>query len=233
MADPPNAESSPPEPSLPDVQRALAEQYTDVVKRQVERFAKERALLVRRAGIAIPRLKDYAEELAHDAMVSIWSGARRWAPTVPLMPHLCNLIKDRTWHEIQRAVRHPRVSFDLAANDSDDALDLEPVVHEIHPAGGDVETSLAASRGDLAPIRIARLAREVVDALRQLARKDDDVRRILAAWELDIFEREEVMVVAELDAHAYDAARQRIRRLARRLPPDLREAALDLLRSAS
>lgn len=220
---------------LSDIQDAVTAQYTDDVKREAERYAKDRALRMRRAGIPIPAaLDDYAKELVHDAMVSIWIGARAWNPSIPLLPHLCLLVKDRTWREIQRAERHRRISFDLAANDRDDARDDDEHAIQAPPGvGDDVEAALVASRGDITTIRFARIAREVVDALRQLSTEDDTVRRVLAAWELGFFERDAVLAITKLDEDAYDAARKRIRRLAQRLPPDLREAALDLLRSAS
>jgi len=241
MADPPNDDPSLPRPSLPDIQRALAEQYTDNIRHRAERFAKKRAWMVGRAGIPIPALKKYAEELAHDAMASVWLGTRNWDPARPLLPRLCWIIKDRTWRETKRAQRHQHVSFDLAANDAEvidhaDAPDDEPMLRtrSANDLGHDVETALAsASFGDCAPIMLATLARKVVDALQQLAQRDATVRAILDAWELGFIERDEVVLVTCLTKRAYDAGRKRIRRLAKRLPPDLREAVDDILRRAS
>ncbi len=219
MADP-RPDAARPGPPPPEILRALDEQYTDAVRDAAHRYAEQRATRVRRAGWPIP--KNYAEELVHDAFASIWLGARRWDPQrTPLHYQLCSIIKDRTWHEIKRAQQRQHLAFDLVAND--DALD------------GEVESALVAgaSAGDLSAVVLAALTLRVAEALRQLARDDDEARAILGAWEQGFIEREEVMAVTDLTDHAYDAARQRILRLAKRLPPELREAAHDLLRRVS
>jgi hypothetical protein len=77
------------------------------------------------------------------------------------------------------------------------------------------------------------LVRRIVEALHQLARDDDEVRAILGCWDHGFTESEDVITLTGLAEPAFRAARQRILRLEKRLPPDLREAALDLLRSAS
>lgn len=220
MADP-TRDGSHPGPPPPETLRALDEQYTDAVRDQAHRYAEHRAKRVRRAGWPIPTR--YAEELVHDAIASIWMGTRRWDPQRTLLYfRLCSIIKDRTWHEIKRAQGRRHVVFDLAAND-DSAL------------GGDVEASLAAgaSAGDLSPVVLAALTLRVVEELRDLAGENEEARVILAAWDQGFIERDEVLAVTGLTTHAYDAARQRILRLSKRLPPELREAAHDLLRRVS
>ncbi len=241
MADPPSNDPSPPEPSLPDIQDALTVQYTDEIKKRVERFARKRAWFVRRAGVAIPSLDDYAEELAHDAMATVWLGVRRWNPSRPIGPRLCWIIKDRTWREIVRAQQYEHVSFDLAANDAAIEGAEETVEDRAWQArdlgakvGIDVDQSLAGgSLGDSDEIQFDVLSRQVVDAVVELARRNEAVRAILGCWEQGFFEREEIMLITGLSEHAYDAARQKIRRLAKRLPPDLRAAVHDLLRRVS
>ncbi len=219
MADP-TRDRSHSGPPPPDTVRALTEQYTDLVRARALRYAEQRAKRVRRAGWPIPTT--YAEELVHDAMASLWIGTRSWAPErTPLYVRLCSIIKDRTWHEVKRAQARRHVAFDVGSNGA--ALD------------GDVEHALSAdaSSGDLSAVMLAALTLRVVEALRELARTDEEARAILAAWAQGFIERDEVLAVTELTAHAYDATRQRILRLARRLPAELREAAHDLLRRVS
>jgi len=210
-------------PSLPEIRRALDEHYTDAVRDQAHRYAEHRASRVRRAGWPVPKdPKTYAAELVHDAFASIWIGSRSWDPKrTPLYYRLCSIIKDRTWHEMKRAQQRQRVSFDLAANDA--GLD------------GEVENALGevASTGDLSPILLANFLRQVAEELSELTRRDRGARSILACWEQCFTEREEILAVTRLTEEAYDAARQRIFRLAKRLPPDIREAATDLLWSIS
>jgi len=207
-------------PSLPDIQRALDEQYTDTVRDQAHRFAEKRASLVRRAGRPIPR--NYAAELVHDAMTSIWLGVRRWDPhKMPLVIRLWSIIKDRTWREIRQTKRHQHVSFDLAANDASLDADVQEAL------------STAESTDEGPTLEMVVLVHRVVDALRDLGRGDDDARAILGCWDHGFLESDDVITLTGLSEPAFRAARQRILRLAKRLPPDLREAALDLLRSAS
>ena len=98
--------------------------------------------MVRRAGRPIP--PNYAEELVHDAMASIWLGTRSWDPQrTPLCPHLCLIIKDRTWREIKRTQRHRHVSFDLAVNDSlsDDGAELDDARAQAEKAASALEAT--------------------------------------------------------------------------------------------
>jgi len=218
MADPTN-DASHRGPTLPNIQRALSEQYTDAVRDVVHRYAEQRAKLVRAAGRPIPNPKTYARELVDDAYASLCVGIRRWDPTRgPLDARLCWLIKERTWHEIAETKRHEHVSFDLATADPD----------------LDIETALAAaSIVETAPIEMVVLTRRVVRALQELGQNLPDVRAILRCWEHGFTEPEDVRALTGLTLPAFKAARERIFRLAKRLPPELREAAHDLLRRVS
>ncbi|KAB2899468.1 MAG: hypothetical protein F9K40_10250 [Kofleriaceae bacterium] len=241
MADPPTADPNPPRPSLSlsDIRDALGVHYTDRIRLKAERYARHRAWMVRRAGQPVPGLTAYAKELVHDAMSSIWMGARSWDPRTPLLARLCFIVQDRTWHEVKHAQRHQRLSFDVAANDSgfdDNDLGAEERAFLSARDRGvvDLDRALAAgSRIDYSPLQVATLARQVIDALAPLGRDDRAVRAIVSAWEHGFVDCDDVLAFTGLSESAYRAALKRIRRLARRLPPDLREAALDLLRSAS
>ena len=216
MADPRHAPPDPGSP-LPDIQRALEEQYTDEVRDHAHRYAEQRARRVRKAGRPIP--KNYADELLQDALTSVWLGTRRWDPLrTPLLYRLITIIKDRTWREIRRAQTYQHLSFDAAANDS--SIDMEAAMR----------VRAEASVGDL---RLATFTAHVVEELRALARNDEQACRILACWAQGLVEPDEIMAQTGLTRPAFEAARLRILRLSKRLPPELREAALDLLRSAS
>jgi hypothetical protein len=215
-----NPDRSRPGPPLAEIRSALAEQDTVELRVKALRYAEERAARVRKAGRPIP--KNYAEELVHDAVVSIWLGARGWDPERQSLHYrLCTIIKDRTWREIKRTLKHAHVSFDLAVNDA--SLDA------------DVQDALAAgSVTDCSPVLIAEMTRQVVDELRILVRNDrGGAGAIVACWAQGFFEPDEIMALTGLTRNAFEAARLRILRLAKRLPPELREAAQNLLRSAS
>jgi hypothetical protein len=77
------------------------------------------------------------------------------------------------------------------------------------------------------------LLRRVVHALQQLADDTREVRAILFCWEHGITDPDHVRALAGLPLPAFKAARERISRLAKRLPSQLREAANDVLRKGS
>ncbi len=222
MADPPNDSSpAPPSdsshlaPALPDVQRALDEHYTLAVRETVQRFAEQRASLVRMAGRPVP--KNYAKELAADAYSSIWLGLRRWDPDrIALDARLCWIIKDRTWWEIRQTKKREHVPFDLAVHDP--ALDLEAAL----------SIDVAASAVDHTRFEIVGLTRQVIASLDELA-EDDAVRAILRCWAQGFVEHDDIRALTGLSRPTFRAAYDRILRLAKRLPPELREAVLDLL----
>jgi DNA-directed RNA polymerase specialized sigma24 family protein len=220
MADPKH-DASAVGPTLPEIQRALDEHYTVAVRDTAHRFAELRAALVRKAGWPIP--KNYPKELVHDAYVSIWLGLRRWDPErMPLHARLCWIIKDRTWREIGQANRRQHVVFDVAANDP--KVDIEGAL----AVGG-----VAASAHGATQMEIVVLARQVVVALLDLARKDPEARAIVGCWAQGFIEREDVCALTRMTTATYHAARERILRLSKRLPPELREAAQNLLRRVS
>jgi len=219
MADPMN-DTTRLGPTLPDIQRALDEHYTIAVRETVHRFAEWRAALVRMAGRPVP--KDYAKELAHDAYTSIWLGLRGWDPErIPLDARLCWIIKDRSWWEIRQAKKRRHVSFDLAIHDP--ALDVEAAI----------AIDVAASATDHTRFEIAGLYRQVIASLHELARDDENARAILRCWAQGFVEHDDIRALTGLTKPAFRAAYDRILRLAKRLPPELREAALELLRRVS
>ena len=220
MADPKPAPSGS-GPSLPEVRRALSEQYTEALRDKAQRFAEGRVKQMRWARRPSP--KDYARELVHDAMTSIWLGMRRWDPAhQPLYKRLRFLIKERTCREIARAQKYEHVSYDLAANDSDVEMKVEETL----------ATSAPAPVSPLVSMRMAIVARRVAAEMVDLAHDDEAVRGILTCWERGITEPEDIMAITGLSESAFKHARERILRLAKHLPPELREAAYDLLRSA-
>lgn len=219
MADPKPPSGS--GPSLEDIRRALAVQYTPPLRDKLLRFAENRVKQMRWARRPPP--KNYAKELVHDAMTSIWLGLRRWDPHQDLEARLRFLIKERTSREMSRAQKYEHVSYDLAANDSD-VVNVK------------VEEKLAATApapaSPLVSMHMAIVARQVAAEMVILAHDDGEVRGILACWERGITEPQDIMAITGLSESAFKHARERILRLARHLPPELREAAYDLLRSA-
>jgi hypothetical protein len=214
----PDVWSAPPAETL----QALDEQYTAKVAKDAHRYAEYRANLVRRAGRAVPN--NYARELVQDAHADTWLGRVTWHPErCALIVHLRGVIYDRTWAEIRRATRYPHFSIDAPANDRAWSIDR-----------AEVEQALAEpSRHHCSPVVVYAWHVRTCAELRRLASGDREALDLLWCWEQSILDRDEVMAITGLDEAAYQRVRKRLLYVARNLPPELREAAQDQLRSAS
>jgi len=206
-----------------EVARALREQYTPQARSYLRRFAEHRVHMMRANGRPCPPPKEYAVELVHDAYVDTLIGERAWDhERVSLVEHLRGVITSRTSNEIKTGRKYTSLEAPIAANENDDATD-EPVT---------LADRLHASSGDLTALRVAALLTRTCAELRA-ATDDRDCNRILHQWENGIVEREDVMLLTELDATAYRRARDRLFYLADNLPDELRQLVRDYLRSAS
>jgi hypothetical protein len=177
--------------------------------------------LLRRAGCAVP--KDYARELVDDAHADTWCGRLAWDPTrCDLLVHLRGAIYSRTWAELRRTARHPHFSIDAPANDR-----AWTIGH------AEVEHALAnAVPGSGTPVVFCAMLARVCDELRRMVGDDRDASSVVWCWQQSILDRDQVMAIIGFDEARYQRARKRLLYLARNLPPELREAAQDQLRSA-
>lgn len=198
---------------------ALDQQNTAALRTEARRYAESRLPFVRGAGRPIP--KNYADELVDDAITDTWLGIANWDPTrCSLLVHIRGEILDRTSKEARHGRRYRRISFDVAANDPKDARAIHH--HLTH-----------ASQGDCSPIMFAALVFRIANALKDLAQADPDAQAMLACWRDGVTVRGEVLARTQLTPAAYKATRKRLLTLRDKLPPELRDAAHDLLRSAS
>ena len=201
--------------ALPPSHRSeLHEQATEDVLRAAHRYARQRAGLVRRAGVRVDRL--YERELVQDALADTWAGTDvLWDPAqCSLLEHLRGLIRSRTWKDATGARQRPHVSIDWDE-------DLVTEVDEAHRHG---------TQGNVSPIVLARVAATVVQDLQRLAAGDAAATAILAAWEDGLVDRDEVIARTALTDKEYKAARARLTYLVLSLPQSLRETARTVLR---
>jgi len=224
MADPSDDESVH-EPPAPDVLHAFRAQLTPDFMQDARRYARRRAKLVREVGRRIDPL--YHHDLVQDALKDTWSGAARWDPSrQSLLEHVRDLIKQRTFNDRRRARRYRHVSIHAARAANDEIsltnLSIEAVMSEAHSFHGDINPALLSSLLD-----------QVVVELHRLPIRNPDARAVLGCWANGITDGSEVMALTGLSENAYRKARMRILYLAKYLPPELREAAEELLRSAS
>ncbi len=212
-------DDTPPGSPPPETLRALNEQSTPELWQEARRFAEGRARLVRRAGRPVSR--NYARELVDDAHADTWSGELPWDPSrCSLLAHLRRAIKRRTWREVRHANQVPLVSLHGASNDGSISSQVEHVLAH-------------ASSGDCGPIMLCVLTDRVCRALRTLVPHDGAATAVVQSWETGCIEHDEVMERTGLSEDRYERARRRLLYMSRHLPPELRETAQELLRSAS
>jgi hypothetical protein len=225
MADTRDEDTVPASPP-PAVLDAFRKQLTSEFMRDARRYARKRAKLVRAVG----RRNDpsYHQDLVQQALADIWSGAAVWDPgRRPLLDHVRDLIRQRTFNDRRRLRHRQQVSIyapNHAANDevSLTSLSIEAQMSEAHP-----------SRTSISPLLVSRLVDRVVLELHRLAARDEGACAILGCWASGVIDASDVMTLTELNEVEYHRARIRILYLAKHLPPELREAAQELLRSVS
>ncbi len=106
--------------------------------------------------------------------------------------------------------RFPRVSVHSAK------LDLEREMSEA------MEAKCASERG----IDLRGYVDDVIAALRELARGDDAVTKILDCLGRNVLERRDILRATGMPAPTYDSARRRLLDFAECLPQDLRDEAI-------
>jgi hypothetical protein len=189
-------------------------------------YAQARAGMVRRAGI--PVSQTYAQELVDDAQADTWIGDLPWDQREPLLKHLMNSIKRRTWLELRRAHLVPFVSLQEVVSLREAAND-----EAREPRGaplGEQVSGQAQSR----PVLLHAITATVCQELRPLIARDVEAAAVLQCWSDGFLERDEIMERVGLSKGSYECTRKRLQRLiAQCLAPELREVACDLLRSAA
>jgi hypothetical protein len=188
-----------------DAHRAQ-ERIAPELKAELERYAIRRAAMVRRAGIPVPA--SYASELIDDVWADTLTGLSPWDPRRELLEHLKNAIRKRTWLEIRRAHRFPLVPL-----------------HE------PTEAEFPAQEPDSRRVILAAVTAAVCRELWPLVSCDIDARAIMTSWLNGSVEKAEVMQFTRLSNSAYMSARRRLRLMLRGVTPEVRQAALDLLRT--
>lgn len=182
------------------------EQITPELRAELERFARRRADMVRRAGVPVPA--SYASELVDDAWADTQTGLLSRDPRRELLEHMMNAIRRRTWLEFRRARQLPFVPL-----------------HET------AEVELPVQEPDSRRVILANIAAAVYRELWPLVSCDIDALAIVASWMSEGVEKTEVMQHAKLSDSAYRSALRRLRLMLRGVTPELRQAALDLLKT--
>lgn len=151
------------------------------------------------------------EELVQDALVDTFAGVVTWEPArCSLALHLKSVIRSRVSHELDHAESYPHDDIDDASeHDVSDAMSARA----LPSAGNDLD----------------RYADEFETRLRELAKDDDAVHRLIDSYRDGITERRAICRVTRLTASAYHNAHRRLKRLVENLPENLRTAAIEAM----
>ncbi|MGN6105488.1 MAG: hypothetical protein ACTHU0_10320 [Kofleriaceae bacterium] len=204
-----------------DVTRALRDQWTRTAANDIQRYAEQRARMVRHSGRPCPRPSEYARELVQDAYTDTWVGDLAWDPQrCSLVRHLRTAIKTRTRKEIEKAPRY--VSLDAKT------------VNENHERGvqAAIVESLFAPSGDVSSVLMPALVARVCHELQQATLRDRACVALVDAWQRGLVERDEIMKATGLNESAYDRARKRLVYASADLTSELRQLVQDCLRRA-
>jgi hypothetical protein len=175
----------------------LAGEYTLAMRRRLERYTARQILGINSAGYPVD---DYvAEELVQDAMNDTMAGVVHWDPAVKpsLEQHLQDVLAVRTKRVRIRAKKYPRASIDGWSR-SGAATTLEEVEEALQE-----QTPGAATKA---------YAAEVMAELREVAREDRFVLRLLNAFAQGAVTRGDVMHVTGFSGVEYHNAHRRLDR---------------------
>ena len=190
---------------------AFDEQATDEAMAQVFAFAASYAAMIENAT----RRRDplIARELALDALADTFDGRVTWDPVAaPLVAHLCQVVRSRTSHELERAKRFRHVSLER-----DRSMALEQATSDAMAAANDEDREATVVR-----------ARRSLDAVRRLAVCDPAVVMLLDAFDEGVIDRQGVMRFTGMSPAAYENAVRRMRRLSKKVRRELRDSEIQV-----
>lgn len=179
----------------------LASQCTPQLLERTERYVAYQIAQIAKFGYSADAYA--ARELVQDALHDTVAGILHWEPTEKsLEEHLIDVLRLRTKRVRMHAERFPRWSLD----------------GETDAGGHSAGDALAAKLHDDAPsVGTSEYVHAAMTELRQLARGDELVMRILYAFAKEATERDDVMFVTGFSDVEYENARRRLRKLVRKL----------------
>lgn len=198
---------------------ALDDAMTREVWRKVCAYTSVRVRILAQAGYPVD--PDLVERLVSDAVADTALGECRWDPaSCALTTHLCGVIRGRTHKRILRNRKIRYLSVDAHA-EGERGLDETMMLGEQESAEDEAARVQATARFVGALCAAAE------------AKGDRDVIAILDAFRDGLAARAEVVEHLGMKRKQYDRARERMMRMISRLPADVREEAVEVMRSRS
>lgn len=143
-----------------------------------------------------------------DALGDTFARTVTWDPLrCPLALHLKSVIRSRLSHELERAEDYPHFDIDEASE------------HEVNES--------LVTAGKMSPTKkLSKYVREFTERLRAAAENDLPVLKLIDCYLDDVTERRQICHMSGLKPADYHNAFRRLKRLAEKLPEELRTAAL-------
>ena len=155
--------------------------------------------------------KDVIAAMANDALGDTFTGRVTWDPMrCPLELHLKSVIRSRLSHDLERAENYEHVEVEDAAE------------HDVHDAMARTgKPALTATK------KVSTYVLRFTEELRTQAANDEEVLKLLDLHLEGITERRHICHRANMKPAEYHNAFRRLKRLADKVSPELRDAALD------
>lgn len=178
---------------------AFQSQATHEMRMRAKRFARSRSRFVARAGGHVDDY--YISALVQDVLSDTLFGVLAWDPEViSLEGHVFAAIRSRTHHDCVRAARFKHRSVDVF----DSRAEASPVMTAL-------EVSLSFDQVAPSAASLA-FSDEVIAQVRELAREDGVVQRMLDAIAEGATEKREIMYLAKMSPKTYHKAHIRLGR---------------------
>jgi len=185
---------------------AFEAQANDKLYERLKRSAGLRGRMVAHSGRHVDQF--YVEELVQDALDDTFMGVLRWEPAqCSLELHLRGAIKSRSRHDFKHASDYRSARLD-PDNDS---------------RGTMVEVERSLAREADARNALATITDDVLDQLRTLAGRDQEVVQLVEVYKTRIWKKVDVMTETGWSSKRYEAARKRLIRLVKQLPTEVRD----------
>ena len=190
-----------------------------LTNRVMERVVKQTIALIAELERKTPwRDQLGPDDRLHNAILKTLEGERRWNPArVELGGQLFGIVWSDITHELEHGKKFKHVSLE-----DDEHQDLEALQQETDEALA--RTAPTSDETPLAPVWTLAMT-----ALRDVARREPAVLRILDAYDQGAFTKRDVMRVAKLKSKVYDAAYARLIELATGVDEETRESIMQAL----
>jgi hypothetical protein len=156
------------------------------------------------------------DDRINGAVMKTLDGTRAWEPSrCALIDFLFQAIRSDVSAEIEHLASFPEATLD------DPRVKLAPVEEQTIKALEETRSTPHAAAAGFFSV--------IITELRELARKDKSVLKLLEQYDAGIFDRREIMARAKWSPRRYGTVYQRLMRMAQQIDEELRGTVVDAL----